>query len=131
MTLTIGNIYEIMYDKHGLTLYINDIFARYFINKTEIPIQYMDYEITDVGSDEDGLVIHAYVPYVEYEELDIRAKLNALDQYVNIIHAHDDFADVTNMRELEDCAYYFWKDSDYTLDKHGNFYDETGTMIRR
>lgn len=131
MTLTIGNIYEMMYDKHGLTLYINEIFAKHFANRTEIPIQYMDYEITDIGSDEDGLVIHVYVPYVEYEELDMRAKVNAINQYVNIIHAHDDFADVINMRELEDCVYSFWEDSDYALDKFGNWYDGTGTMVRR
>ena len=59
-----------------------------------------------------------------YDELNVGAKLNCLAGYVHNICPYEDFGDLKSIEELEYCVREFWKLSDYTLDKNGNWYDE-------
>ena len=61
---------------------------------------------------------------VNYDELNVEAKLNCLAKYVYNICPYEDFSDLKNIEELEYCVREFCKLSDYTLDKNGNWYDE-------
>ena len=62
--------------------------------------------------------------FINYDELNAEAKLNCLTTYVYNICAYEHFDDLKDIEELEDCVREFWKVSEYTLDKDGNWYDE-------
>lgn len=105
--MTISDIYKTLNKNIGITIYINDNYARYCKTKFNIPITDMENEITHIGMDEDGLVIYVCVPYVEYEDLDVHAKLNAVDAYINNICAYDDFTEAHDLQELENWCIAF------------------------
>lgn len=62
--------------------------------------------------------------FIRYDDLNAEAKLNCLTTYVYTICAYEHFDDLKSIEELEDCVREFWKVSEYTLDKDGNWYDE-------
>ena len=127
--MTLNFMYNIMNPNTGITIYVNDVYAHYYEKKEDIPIALFGYDITFIGSDSDGLEINLNVPYVTYEELDIYGKLNAIDKYVNVLCPFDDFCEVHDMAELENWCVTFWEESEYNLDKDGNWYDENHNCI--
>lgn len=61
--------------------------------------------------------------FIRYDDLNAEAKLNCLTTYVYTICPYEHF-EYLNLTELENCVREFWKMSEYTLDKDGNWYDE-------
>ena len=59
----------------------------------------------------------------DFNDLDGEAKLNCLYNYVNKIFPYDEFGNLT-IAEIEKCAYEFWRESEYIVDKYGDWYDE-------
>lgn len=122
--MTLNFLYNIMNPNTGITIYLNDVYAHYYETKEDIPIALFGYDVTNMGSDSDGLEIWLNVPYVSYEDLDVYAKLKAVDAYVNKLCPYDDFTDAHDLQELENWCLAFWANSEYNLDKNGNWYDE-------
>ena len=69
-------------------------------------------------------MIESNYDFIRYDDLNAEARLNCLTTYVYTICAYEHFDDLKSIEELEDCVREFWKCSDYTLDKNGNWYDE-------
>ena len=64
-----------------------------------------------------------------YGELNAEAKLNCINGYVYNICAYEPFDDLNTMQELEECVREFFINSEYHLDKFGNWYDEDSNKI--
>ena len=64
----------------------------------------------------------------DFYDLNGEAKLNCLLNYVYKICPYEHF-DNMSISEIEECALEFWRQSDYTLDKYGNWYDEDFNRI--
>ena len=64
-----------------------------------------------------------------YGELNAEAKLNCINGYVYNICAYEHFDDLNTMQELEECVREFFINSEYHLDKFGNWYDEDSNKI--
>lgn len=127
--MTISEIYKTLDKNIGITIYVNDNYARYCKTKSNIPIMDMGDEITYIGMDEDGIVIHIEKTGVSYDSLDIRAKINAVDTFINIIAPYEDYEHIEDMTVIDDMAYNFWVDSEYTIDVNGKWYDEAGREV--
>lgn len=127
--MTISDIYKTLDKNIGVTIYVNDNYARYCKTKSNIPIADMGDEITYIGMDEDGIVIHIKKTGVLYDSLNIRAKINAVDTFINIIAPYEDYEHIEDMTVVDDMAYNFWVDSEYTIDVNGNWYDEEGREV--
>ena len=74
-------------------------------------------------------MIESNYDFIRYDDLNAEAKLNCLTTYVYTICAYEHFDDFRSIGELESCVREFWKMSDYTLDKNGNWYDEDFNRI--
>ena len=60
---------------------------------------------------------------ISYKDLDTRAKINCMDQYVNIICPYADDLDNAGIEEIEESIGY-WLGDQFSIDKAGNWYDE-------
>lgn len=76
-----------------------------------------------ITKDGNGIVLKIMYSATDFDDLNGEAKLNCLHDYIYKICPYDHFEDLS-LTELEDCAREFWKQSEYTLDKNGNWYDE-------
>lgn len=65
-----------------------------------------------------------YNKFVSYDELNVEAKMNCLTTYMHKICTYENFDDLKSIEDLEYYVREFWKVSEYTLDKDGNWYDE-------
>lgn len=78
---------------------------------------------------EGGSIILAIMHDVtDFDDLNGEAKLNCLHDYIYKICPYEHFEDLSIL-EIEQCAGEFWRCSDYTLDKYGNWYDEDFRQI--
>jgi len=59
----------------------------------------------------------------DFDDLNGEAKVNCMSDYIYKICPYEHF-EYLNLTELEDCVREFWRQSEYTLDKYGNWYDE-------
>lgn len=92
----------------------------------------MDYDVIYINSrpnviidkDCDYINIAIDVFNVTYDDLNAEAKLNCINDYVYKICAYEHFDDLNTMQELEECIREFFINSEYHLDKFGNWYDE-------
>ena len=78
--------------------------------------------ITTTGNG-NGIILKIMYSATDFDDLNVEAKLNCLHDYIYKICPYDHFEDLS-LTELEDCVREFWRQSDYTLDKNGNWYDE-------
>ena len=78
--------------------------------------------------DGNGIVLEIMYSATDFDDLNGEAKLNCLHDYIYKICPYDHF-EYLNLTELEDCVREFWRQSDYTLDKNGNWYDEDFNRI--
>ena len=67
---------------------------------------------------------------VKFNDLNIRAKLNCMEQFVNIIVPYADYDDCPN-NDLEYvvCDIEEWVGDQFYFDENGDWYDE-GRMVR-
>lgn len=67
---------------------------------------------------------------VKFEDLDLYAKLNCMDQFVNIMCPYEDYSDLTLEEMAINIEYWLEPYPDqYWIDLDGNWYDE-GRMVR-
>lgn len=76
-----------------------------------------------ITRDGKGIVLRIMYSATNFDDLNGEAKLNCLHDYVYKICPYDHF-DNMSILEIEQCAMEFWRQSEYTLDKNGNWYDE-------
>lgn len=67
---------------------------------------------------------------VKFEDLDFYAKLNCMDQFVNVMCPYEDYRDMTLEEMAINIEYWLEPYPDqYWIDKDGNWYDE-GRRVR-
>ena len=101
-------------------------------DKHKVEEEWMDYDVIYINSrpnviiDKDCNYINIAIDVfnVMYDELNAEAKLNCINDYVYKICAYEHFDDLNTMQELEECVREFFINSEYHLDKFGNWYDE-------
>ena len=76
-----------------------------------------------ITKDGNGIVLKIMYSITDFDDLSGEAKLNCLHDYIYKICPYEHF-DNMSILEIEECAREFWKVSEYTLDKNGNWYDE-------
>ena len=76
-----------------------------------------------ITKDGNGIVLKIMYSITDFDDLSGEAKLNCLHDYIYKICSYEHF-DNMSILEIEECAREFWKVSEYTLDKNGNWYDE-------
>ena len=61
---------------------------------------------------------------VKFEDLDIRAKLNCMEQFINIIVPYADYDDCPNDMEYVIYDIGEWIGEQFYFDENGDWYDE-------
>jgi hypothetical protein len=115
---------------------IDDIVVGYK-DKYSVNERWMDYDVIHIdsksrvvmGKDCNCINVTIDVFNVMYDELNAEAKLNCINDYVYKIYAYEHFDDLNTMQELEECVREFFINSEYHLDKFGNWYDENNRKI--
>ena len=101
-------------------------------DKNKVEEEWMDYDVVYINS-KPNIIIDKNCDYINiaidifnvmYDELNAEAKLNCINDYVYKICAYEHFDDLNTMQELEECVREFFINSEYHLDKFGNWYDE-------
>lgn len=100
--------------------------------KHKVKEEWMDYDVIYINSKPNVIIDKACdcinigidIFNVMYDELNAEAKLNCIEDYVYKIYAYEHFDDLNTMQELEECVREFFINSEYHLDKFGNWYDE-------
>lgn len=114
---------------NNINVYVHDVCTKrlitYYDGKNSIDTKLLVYPVEHMYTNDSGsVVLEVMYGFVRYDELNAEAKLNCLTTYVYTICAYEHFDDLKSIEELEDCVREFWKVSEYTLDKNGNWYDE-------
>lgn len=125
--MIVSNILDVIDD--NTNVYVQDVRTKriitYYDGKnsidTELLVHFVEHMYTNDSGD---IVLEVMYDSATYDTLNVEAKLNCLTTYVYKICAYEHFDDLKSIEELEDCVREFWKCSDYTLDKNGNWYDE-------
>ena len=125
--MLVSNILDVIDD--NINVYVHDVCTKrlitYYDGKNSIDTELLVYPVEHMYNNDSGnIVLEVMHDFVRYDELNAEAKLNCLTTYVYKICAYEHFDDFKSIREIEDCVREFWKLSDYTLDKNGNWYDE-------
>lgn len=125
--MIVSNILDVIDD--NINVYVHDVYTKelitYYDGKNSINTELLVYPVEHIYTNDSGnIVLEVMYGFVHYDELNAEAKLNCLTTYVYKICAYEHFDDLKSIEELEDCVREFWKSSEYTLDKNGNWYDE-------
>lgn len=75
-----------------------------------------------------GIILEIIYNVADFDDLNGEAKVNCMSDYIYKICPYEHF-EYLNLTELEDCVREFWRQSDYTLDRKGNWYDEDFNRI--
>lgn len=118
----------------NVNVYVRDALTNelitYYDGKNSIDVELLVYPVEHIYTTDNGnIVLEVMYDFTNYDELNAEAKLNCLTTYVYTICAYEHFDDLKSIEELEDCVREFWKVSEYTLDKNGNWYDEDFNKI--
>ena len=125
--MIVSNILDVIDD--NINVYVQDVCTKriitYYDGRNSIDTELLVYFVEHMCTNDRGdIVLEVMYDFVRYDELNVEAKLNCLTTYVYKICAYEYFDDLNSIEELEDCVREFWKLSEYTLDKNGNWYDE-------
>lgn len=113
----------------NINVYVRDVCTKrlitYYDGRNSIDVKLLAYPVEHMYVNDSGdVVLGVMYDVVNYDELNVEAKLNCLAEYVYNICPYEDFGDLKSIEELEYCVREVLKSSDYTLDKNGNWYDE-------
>lgn len=113
----------------NINVYVHDVCTKrlitYYDGKNSIDTELSVYPVEHMYTNDNGdVILEVMYDFVSYDDLNAEARLNCLTTYVYTICAYEHFDDLKSIEELEDCVREFWKCSEYTLDKDGNWYDE-------
>lgn len=130
--MIVANILDVIDD--NTNVYVHDVCTKepitYYDGKNSIDTEVLEYPVEHIYTTDSGdIVLEIMYNFVRYDELNAEARLNCLTTYVYTICAYEHFDDLKSIEELEDCVREFWRQSDYTLDKNGNWYDEDFNRI--
>lgn len=125
--MIVSNILNVIDD--NINVYVHDICTKrliaYYDGKHSTDVELLVYPVEHMYVNDSGdVVLGVMYDVVNYDELNVEAKLHCLTEYVHNLCAYGDFGNLKSIEELEYCVREFWKSSDYTLDKNGNWYDE-------
>ena len=125
--MIVSNILDVIDD--NINVYVHDVCTKrlitYYDGRNGIDTEVLEYPVKHIYTNDSGnIVLEVMYDFVRYDELNAEARLNCLTTYVYTICAYEHFDDFKTIREIEDCVREFWKMSEYTLDKNGNWYDE-------
>ena len=73
-------------------------------------------------TDNGDIVLEILYNATDFYDLNVEAKVNCMSDYIYKICPYEHFEDLS-LTELEDCVAEFWRQSEYTLDRKGNWYD--------
>lgn len=129
--MIVSNILDVIDD--NINIYVQDVCTKklitYYDGKNGIDTELLLYPVEHIHTSDNGSVVLEVLYDFTYDELNAEAKLNCLTTYVYKICAYEHFDDLKGIEEIEDCVREFWKLSEYTLDKNGNWYDEDFNKI--
>lgn len=113
----------------GINVYIHDKLTdellSWYDGKNGIGNDFLCYPVEHITTtDNNGIVLEILFYAVDFDDLTAEQKINAIWDYMYKICPYEHFDDVHSIVELEDCVRKFWRQSEYTLDKYGNWYDE-------
>lgn len=125
--MIVSQVFAIIDD--NINVYVHDVCTKrlitYYDGRNSIDVELLVYPVEHIYTTDNGnIVLEVMYDFTNYDELNAEAKLNCLTTYVYTICAYEHFDDLKSIEELEDCVREFWKMSEYTLDKDGNWYDE-------
>ena len=125
--MIVSNILDVIDDR--INVYVHDVCTKrlitYYDGRNTIDVKLLAYPVEHMYiNDNGGVVLAVMYDVVNYDELNVEAKLHCLTEYVHSICPYGDFGNLKSIEELEYCVREFCKSSDYTLDKNGNWYDE-------
>lgn len=114
-------------------VYVHDMLTKepitYYDGKNNISNNVLYDVVERITTTEDGgIVLEIMHDVTGFDDLNGEAKLNCLHDYIYKICPYEHFDDMSIL-EIEQCAGEFWRCSDYTLDKYGNWYDEDFRQI--
>ena len=114
-------------------VYVHDMLTKepitYYDGKNNISNNVLYDVVERITTTEDGgIVLEIMHDVTSFDDLNGEAKLNCLHDYIYKICPYEHFDDMSIL-EIEQCAGEFWRCSDYTLDKYGNWYDEDFRQI--
>lgn len=109
-------------------VYVHDILTKelitYYDGKNNISNNVLLDVVERITTTENGgIILEIMHSVTDFDDLDGEAKLNCLQDYIYKICPYEHF-DNMSILEIEQCAGEFWRCSEYTLDKYGNWYDE-------
>ena len=113
----------------NVNVYVRDVLTNELITCYDGKNSIADHVLIDVVEcmtttrDGNGIVLKIMYDATDFYDLNGEANLNCLHNYVYKICPYEHF-DNMSISEIEECALEFWRQSDYTLDKNGNWYDE-------
>ena len=117
----------------NINVYVHDKLTKklitYYDGKNKISMDVRCYVVEDIyTTDNGGIVLEILYNVVDFDDLNGEAKVNCMSDYIYELCPYEHFEHL-NLTELEDCVREFWRQSDYTLDRKGNWYDEDFNRI--
>lgn len=118
----------------NVNVYVRDVLTNELITCYDGKNSIADHVLIDVVErmtttrDGNGIVLKIMYSVTDFDDLNCEAKINCLHDYIYKICPYDHFEDLS-LTELEDGVREFWRLSEYTLDKNGNWYDEDFNRI--
>ena len=114
-------------------VYVQDMLTKELITYYDSKNSISDNVLIDVvehitTTENGGIILEIMYNVTDFDDLNGEAKVNCMSDYMYKICPYEHF-EYLNLTELEDCVREFWKMSDYTLDKYGNWYDEDFNRI--
>ena len=114
-------------------VYVQDMLTKELITYYDSKNSISDNVLIDVvehitTTENGGIILEIMYNVTDFDDLNGEAKVNCMSDYMYKICPYEHF-EYLNLTELEDCVREFWRQSDYTLDKNGNWYDEDFNRI--
>ena len=114
-------------------VYVQDVLTKELITYYDGKNSISDNVLIDVvehitTTENGGIILEIMYNVTDFDDLNREAKVNCMSDYMYKICPYEHF-EYLNLTELEDCVREFWRQSDYTLDKNGNWYDEDFNRI--
>ena len=114
-------------------VYVHDMLTKelitYYAGKNSISDNVLIDVVEHITTTENGgIILEIIYNVADFDDLNGEAKVNCMSDYIYKICPYEHF-EYLNLTELEDCVREFWRQSDYTLDKNGNWYDEDFNRI--
>lgn len=115
-------------------VYVRDVLTddliTYYDGKNNISVDVLHDVVERITTTKEGgnIILAIMHDVTDFDDLNGEAKVNCISDYIYEICPYEHFEHL-NLTELEDCVREFWMQSEYTLDRKGNWYDEDFNRI--